>query len=611
MAIGRRISRACLRPACQCVAPATAVEALEVRRLMCALDHLDSRETESREVNAAGTVYVDAGNTVAPFQDAAGQTTWGVDVGFLGGKRVRGRFAVAATDDDPLFATRRQAKAFAYSVPAADGNYTLSLLFVDTLKKPGRRLFNVDAEGQRVENSLDIAARVGRRTALVTTHNVIVTGGALDLAFTAVKGKAVVSGFSLVPAEGTGTPVPPEGPRPPASPSGLTAAVVGERQVRLAWSDNAGDETAHLVERATNGGAFEPVATLAAGATQHDDLAVEPGNAYAYRVRALNEAGASEPSNEATVTTTPDVAARWVNGAAAPVELGEVAGGVIGDTLYLVGAGSRQTLAYDVATGAWRSGLAPRPHAGDHHAAEVVGGKLYLFGGFNDGSAGTVQIYDPAADRWTLGTPTPFPAGSASSAVIGGRVYVAGGVVNFQPGMGGQTTARAAVYDPATDAWSPIADMPRGVNHAASASDGQRFYVFGGRGGTGGLENGFGTVQVYDPATNTWRTSDDPASGLAPLPQGRGGTGKAVFAAGEFYVLGGETRDDGGGATPDGVYDRVDVYDPSTNAWRAAPKMPTGRHGIFPLLHGDRIYVAAGGTQAGFSRSTLLEILEL
>jgi hypothetical protein len=36
--------------------------------------------------------------------------------------------------------------------------------------------------------------------------------------------------------------------------------------------------------------------------------------------------------------------------------------------------------------------------------------------------------------------------------------------------------------------------------------------------------------------------------------------------------------------------------------------MPTARHGIFPLLHGWRIFVAGGGTSAGHSGSNLLEI---
>ncbi len=286
-----------------------------------------------------------------------------------------------------------------------------------------------------------------------------------------------------------------------------------------------------------------------------------------------------------------------------PVALGEVAGGVVGGGLFLVGEGSGATLRHDLGTGAWRSDLAQRPFKGHHHAAEVVGGRLHLFGGLGSGG-GEVQIYDPAANRWTAGADMPFPAGSSSSAVIGGKVYVAGGIV------GTATTRRTAVYDPATNRWTELAPMPAGRNHAASGTDGRRLYVFGGRGPGSGdrneVANGFATVQVYDPATNRWATSDDPASGLRPLPQARGGMGRAVLVDGELLVMGGETRD-GAGATSAGVYARVDRYDPVAGTWRQGTPMPTPRHGIFGVEVAGRVIVAGGGTRAGFSSSTAVE----
>jgi len=78
-------------------------------------------------------------------------------------------------------------------------------------------------------------------------------------------------------------------------------------------------------------------------------------------------------------------------------------------------------------------------------------------------------------------------------------------------------------------------------------------------------------------------------------------------------VLGGETLTGAGknGATTDGVYRRVDVYNPTKNTWRLAPSLPTPRHGLYPLLLSNRIYVAGGGTRAGASTSATLEILDL
>ncbi len=326
--------------------------------------------------------------------------------------------------------------------------------------------------------------------------------------------------------------------------------------------------------------------------------------------------------NSATPQTTTrfiDLLGQWERWPQLPVPLGEVAGGIVGRRLLLVGeAGTPEgkpdsvrtalTLAYDLSLGAWDepTARARRPFPDNHHAAEVWNGKLYVFGGMGP-AAGKTQIYDPATDRWTLGPDVPFAAGSSASALIDGKIFVAGGIVGNR-----NTTGRVAMFDPATGSWSERAPMPLPRNHAASATDGRRLYVFGGRGPGSGdgnmVANGFGDVQIYDPATDRWTTSTDAESDLPPLPQARGGMGKAVYLDGEFYVLGGETKD-GDGASPEGVYARVDIYDPVTRRWRAGPPMPVARHGIFPLAIGGRIYVAGGGTRAAWSQSDVLDVL--
>jgi N-acetylneuraminic acid mutarotase len=228
------------------------------------------------------------------------------------------------------------------------------------------------------------------------------------------------------------------------------------------------------------------------------------------------------------------------------------------------------------------------------------------------GSEGKVQIYDPATNRWSLGADMPFAAGSSSSAVISGRVYVAGGIISST------STPRAARYDPLKNTWTELPPMPAARNHAASGTDGRRLYIFGGRGPGSGdsntVANGFDTVQIYDPVRNLWLSSgaatSSAGSSLRPLPQARGGTGKALFYRGNFYVMGGETVT-GAGATPNHVYDRVDVYNPLANTWRLAAPMPTARHGVFPLLYGGRAYLAGGGIRSGSSTSAVLEVLNL
>jgi N-acetylneuraminic acid mutarotase len=316
-------------------------------------------------------------------------------------------------------------------------------------------------------------------------------------------------------------------------------------------------------------------------------------------------------------TSNPDNRTLWLErteSAWQPVEqlpavLAEVGGAVVWPRLYLLGGVEPWTLAFDLRTGHWDAPAthAVRPVLGDHHAVEAWNGRLYVFGALQP-ERGLVQIYDPERNLWQRGPPMPYGAGSVATALIGDRIYVAGGIVDDT------TTRLSAVFDPATGTWSPMAPMPRGRNHTAAATDGRRLFVFGGRGPGSGdgnhLANGYADVQIYDPATDRWIASGEGPDAPLPLPQARGGMGKAVFAAGEFWVFGGETLD-GEGANRRNVYDRVDVYDPAGNRWRSGPPLPTGRHGIFPLLLGDRIYVLGGGSQAGHSATLVAEVLDL
>jgi N-acetylneuraminic acid mutarotase len=297
----------------------------------------------------------------------------------------------------------------------------------------------------------------------------------------------------------------------------------------------------------------------------------------------------------------------WTAGPQMPVALGEVAAGVVNGVMYMVGEGNSGTFAFNMATETWQT-VATRPNVGNHHAAEVINGKLYLFGGLGGSSAGKVQIYNPATNSWSQGATAPFASGSASTALINGLVYMAGGIA----GNNTFTTNQAAVYNPTTNTWSAIANMPLARNHAASGTDGQRFFVFGGRGPGSGDTNvpgvGFADVQIYNPASKTWECSCTSGSTVPPLPQKRGGMGKAAFYGGELYVIGGETTSGGTGQVTGNVYNRVDVYNPSTKKWRVETALPTARHGIFPLESDGRIFVAGGGTQAGASSSKIVEI---
>src|SRR5690606_10166580 len=106
----------------------------------------------------------------------------------------------------------------------------------------------------------------------------------------------------------------------------------------------------------------------------------------------------------------------------------------------------------------------------------------------------TVEVYDPATDRWEARAPMPTAREHLASAVIDGRIYVVGGRrVNFN-------FATLEVYSPETDSWATLPAMPTPRGGIAAAALRGKLYVFGGE-LLGGCT--FMATEEFDPCTRT------------------------------------------------------------------------------------------------------------
>ena len=85
----------------------------------------------------------------------------------------------------------------------------------------------------------------------------------------------------------------------PAAPTGLTVTAASSTEVDLAWTGNAANSNAVLVERSTDGSTFAQVASLSPGATSYAETGLSPATSYTFRVRAAGDAGFSPYSNVA------------------------------------------------------------------------------------------------------------------------------------------------------------------------------------------------------------------------------------------------------------------------------------------------------------------------
>jgi len=276
---------------------------------------------------------------------------------------------------------------------------------------------------------------------------------------------------------------------------------------------------------------------------------------------------------------------------------------VLDGRIYVMGGfglGSDEPIArvqiYDVAKGEWSLGT-PLPEPVHHAGAAIVGGKIYQVGGFHNPFAmrdpiDTVWAFDPAANKWERRAPLPSPRGAMVVAAIGDLIYAAGGEHRRPPGSpvpkGApppyEPIADVAVYDPKADRWQVLPSMHHARDHAFVGSINGRLYVVGGRDRP---KYDITAVEEYDPATRAW-------SERAPMPNGRSG-GAATVLDGKLYVFGGEGND----ASPIGIFDQVEAFDPMSNSWTRFGPMPLPRHSQTAAAAGGRIYMPGGATRRG------------
>ncbi len=199
-----------------------------------------------------------------------------------------------------------------------------------------------------------------------------------------------------------------------------------------------------------------------------------------------------------------------------------------------------------------------------------------------------VESYSVDAGEWkTLNPMNEAAMEQTLVALDDGRIIVAGGISDLETLRG---TARAEIFDPATNSWTLTAEMnaPRVSPKTIALTDGRVLVA----GGLDQYASTFGDSlesEIYDPVTGEW-TLTDPMSvqrvnhTLTLLPDGR------VLAA--------------GGEDPQGsdyvLYSSTEIFDPETNSWSAGPELsqPRAAHSA-TLMPDGRVLIAGGISQDG------------
>ena len=214
----------------------------------------------------------------------------------------------------------------------------------------------------------------------------------------------------------------------------------------------------------------------------------------------------------------------------------------------------------------WKT-VAPSPVVRAEASGAVVNGKLYLIGGYYSTDTAIIaqkrcDVYDPATNSWKRLSDMPIAFTHCGVAVDGATIWLVGQYTGNHPGPG---SAQVWKYNTATNAWSRGPDLPAARGAGAAAIVGRNLHYFGGMDATRTNEQGEHWVLNLDNPAGGWQAK-------ASLPNPRNHLGGAALG-GKIYAIGGQHGQE---EVQDAQSD-VHRYDPATNAWTKVASLPGAR----------------------------------
>ena len=191
---------------------------------------------------------------------------------------------------------------------------------------------------------------------------------------------------------------------------------------------------------------------------------------------------------------------RWEALASLSIPRQHIDGARIGHKIYVVGGVMRNPQApedaerqaprtitpaveiYDIHENSWSLGL-PLPEARHGVQVAAVGGKLYAIGGAtaqNEGRtiSSALEKYDPGSNTWESLSDLPFPILGPGSAVVGEKIYVVGGST-IEDGIR-KASDKVCFFDTRRNRWGMGTPLPKPIQFPGVAAIGDRIYVIGG-----------------------------------------------------------------------------------------------------------------------------------
>ena len=289
----------------------------------------------------------------------------------------------------------------------------------------------------------------------------------------------------------------------------------------------------------------------------------------------------------------------WKSMPPAPTARTEASVTIVKDKIFVIGGFTPKGISgkvemLNLSTGKW-SKRASLPYPLHHLTASTVNEKIYAIGGFKTGFwtpvAHTFE-YDLTQDKWTKKRPMPTPRGALASVVVNSKIHLIGGA--NKPFFRLVNTSAHELYDPATNSWKTLSPLPTPRDHLGIAEMNGIIYVIGGRIDVDYKHN-LSHNEAYNTKTKKWSRKSD-------LPTARSGITTQTFK-GRVFVIGGESEKK--------TFIENEAYDPTTNTWETMEPMSKGLHGLGSAVYKNNIHLLTGGANPGGGGSKLHEVFSI
>lgn len=205
-------------------------------------------------------------------------------------------------------------------------------------------------------------------------------------------------------------------------------------------------------------------------------------------------------------------------------------------------------------------------------SSAVIGNRIYVAGGINlKGSLKTFEVFDADSNAWQELAPLPQKLNHAGMTALNGKIYLSGGMRDL---MQKKPSAAFYEYDPGTNQWAELPSMPAPrAAHSMIAFQGKLILL-------GGLPPNSEECWTYDPFSRNWSQGQ-----LPPLPEARDHL-KVLHQGDDLLVVGGRNET---GGLPFCLRLKKD-----SRRWEPFGRLDFPRGGLAAALQQGRIYIAGG-----------------